>query len=437
MHTKRVFQTVAVVSLFSICNGQAANAASVTVNTGKQLNPSKPLIRGDILIGNKAAMAGKIDNLAANGFKAACFHFELNKENALFSGSGTNITHQQHAAFNANRKRAHNKGMTVFAQCSGTPDAFNIDTKYKYHGKANYYPLPVPGQFNLFANKVSAWMNNANAVAPSIWLGTQEPDHTLGYVNGVQTQAGNLTNIKRYADLWARVAKKLNGKSGAMQLNEASHISKGDTHPALAANSLNQHNSPINYYSVQNYKAEQNATVVPNAKKALNLLPTNKIMFNRYGYRKDWNSTTRFARSKGIVELLKAEKVLLNNSDKVVGYCLMHQGFSNYAMAGSVGKFLNEMPGNRRETIISGNGINAFATSNNNKLRIAVWNNGSTSQTVNIKVNGGAWKKASLNILRGNGSSVNTVNATYNANTGAISGFNLSGKAFALIRLSS
>ena len=421
----------AVILLITSCS--TVFAASLTVNTGKQLNPSNPLIRGDLFRGNQNRNS-KIDLLASNGFKAACFHLELNAEKQLFDKVGGKITHKQHATFNANRKRAVSKGMTVFAQATGTPDVFKPDPNYKWHGGANYYPLPAPKEFNLFANVVSAWMNKGNTVAKSVWLGTQEPIHTIGFVGGKKTEAGKIKNLKRYADIWSRVAKKLNGKSGAMQLNGMNH--DGDTYAITAAKALNSHKTPMNYWSIQNYIAERNASVMTKARQALQNCSAGKIIFNRYGYNKPWADTKKFDRSEGIVTLLEAEKVLLKNSDKVTGYCLMHEGFSKYGMVRSVGKFLNEMPGNRRDTIITG-GINAFATSNKSKLRIAVWNKGSTAQTVNITVKGGAWKKASLQVNRGDGASFGKVNATYNASNGKISGFKLNGKAFAIIRLSS
>lgn len=423
-----------IAAILSFASVSAASAAAVTVNVNKQLNPSNTILRGDLFRGNQNRDA-RIDLLAQNGFKAACFHLELNVENQLFSKSGGTITHKQHAVFNSNRKRAVSKGMTVFAQATGTPHVFKPDPKYTWHGGANYYPLPKPGEFNQLANVVSAWMNKGNSVAKSVWLGTQEPIHTIGFEGGTKTEAGKKKNLQRYADIWSRIAKKLNGKSGAMQLNGMNNDNQ--PYPVLAADALNSHNTPMNYWSVQNYIAERNSSVIAGAKEALKHCNAGKIIFNRYGYNKPWADSKKFDRSEGIVTLLQAEDAILKNSDKVTGYCLMHEGFSKYNMVQKVGKFLNEMPPNRRDASSNNNNIQVFATSNNSKLRIAVWNKGSASQNVNITIKGKTWNNSTLKIHRGTAGTFGTINGTYNPSNGKISGFSLNGKAFALIRLGS
>lgn len=95
----------------------------------------------------------------------------------------------------------------------------------------------------------------------SIWLGTQEPSHTVGFLsdgNGgfIKNTEEKRKNIELYLDTWKNTANTLSEqgfKVGGLQLN-GSNVDDYDYTLSL----MRAKNISMDYFSIQQYRAEEN-----------------------------------------------------------------------------------------------------------------------------------------------------------------------------------
>lgn len=285
---------------------------------------------------------------------------------------------------------ASERGMQAVFQLAGTPveglddgsvrQLFTLDPGREYHGNARYYPIPLESEFGLLADTLYQWMfklQEGIGRSDSIWLGTQEPEHTLGFPDGIKTSEFRHQNLTDYIKLWKTVSDRLHTAgmlTGGMQNNAGANSGQKfmDSVHALAAE-----NCPIDFFSIQNYSGQFNQRIIDEAFLALDsneLFKDTKLLFHRYQPCEDIDEC--FETTAGIIKVLKAERILLDRSDRIYGYNF-HTRAKGSELGESLLAFLNRMPSKRLN--ISGllkNGLGGFAYINEDQshISIALWN---------------------------------------------------------------
>ncbi len=194
-------------------------------------------------------------------------------------------------------RTARNLGLQLIVQCSGVPvegkedgsveHLFPLDDRRSFHGSARYYPLPAPGNYEANANVIFEWMKKLHdelGGGNTIYAGNQEPSHTTGYFNGTQTDAATIQNLQVYPAIWKPIAMKL--QNGGM-LSAVSQLNEVYSHYDPSVESIVSKGVPMDYYSIQNYRAQNNRTILTSVKNALEkygLSTSKKVLFNRYDY---------------------------------------------------------------------------------------------------------------------------------------------------------
>lgn len=342
------------------------------------------------------------------------------------------------------RKYAHEAGLEVIHQVSGTPyygyyhtdeywtddSIFSIRTSYSDFGDqaGNWYPLPSGDDVERFGLKLADWMAAVEETAndqsfTSIWCGTQEPSHTLGLDpsdEDTDDAEKKLNNCLDYIDMWSVTAKQMklfnpDYKVCGIQLNGT----KLYVRTLSCFNRIRGNGCPLDFWSIQNYDADGsngNRKVINGFRNALNDSSANqtwfadtKILYNRYGYATDLSRDERFGTSTGINRFLDAEIMLLDNCDVIYGYCMWFRAFeSSDYMILDVLKFLQSFPESRR-TFETETGLKGFAASDSSKLRAVVWN--STTSNLNAQIylkNIGPLSNKDLTVRVGNGGVLST-----------------------------
>jgi hypothetical protein len=348
-------------------------------------------------------------------------------------------------------RTARHIGLQLIVQCSGVPvegkddgsveHLFPLDDRRSFHGSARYYPLPAPGYYEANANVIFEWMKKLHdelGGGNTIYAGNQEPSHTTGYFNGTQTDVASIQNLQVYPAIWKPIALKLHREgmlSAVSQLNEV----HGHYDPSIE--SITSKEVPMDYYSIQNYKARNNQVILAAVKSALEkygLTTSKKVLFNRYDYGDLPGLTTnehRFGTSSGIIAFLESELVLCDYADMVYGYCFFTGG-QNYEMMNSVFTFLNGMPQLRKKILNIPDGLKYIASADEKRVSTVMWNSGDNNCTFDFDASGAGSGTAELSILKGSGSELLQYRpASWSPASKKMSGINLGGKEFILITL--
>ena len=211
---------------------------------------------------------------------------------------------------------------------------------------------------------------------------------------------------------------------------------------ARATTALDNNSVPIDFFSIQNYKGENNQAVINEAVTQLNAHTSTagkKLIFNRYDFDAGFTSpSTRYNTSAGMTQFLKNEFVILNNADKLIGYCLF-AGAYGQPMMNNVMKFLNAQPIVRRNIEGIASGVNAWCTANGTDLYMVLWNSATDTRTitVNLKNFPAAYGGYLMNIRKASGIKLtNYTAATWTpALNGQIGNISLQPNEFVLIQL--
>lgn len=306
-------------------------------------------------------------------------------------------------------RMARDGGMQLVIQVHGTPveglddgsvrQLFTLDPKRAYHGQARYYPIPVEAEFPLLVETLHRWMGQITAAvgAPdTIWLGTQEPEHTLGFPGGVKDDNFRHQNLKDYIHLWSMLADVLHADgqlTGAIQNNAGQN--SGEKFRA-AVRELAAQGCSIDFFSIQNYSGQNNARILREAFEALDSQPAYRgkpVIFHRY--QPGIEVERCFTTTAGLVEVLSCEKVLLDHADRVHGYNL--HTFSRGSEYGeNLLGFLNQMPPVRKTIAGLGEGIDGFAFAGNGTVCIALWNSSEATVQLDLNLRNGASSFPSL-----------------------------------------
>ena len=348
-------------------------------------------------------------------------------------------------------RTARNLGLQLVVQCSGVPvegkddgtveHLFPLDDRRSFHGSARYYPLPAPGNYQANGNVIFEWMKKLHdelGVNNTIYAGNQEPSHTTGYFNGVQTDAATLQNLQVYPAIWKPIAVKL---KNAGMLSAVSQLNEVHSHYDPSIESIITKEVPMDYYSIQNYRAQNNRAILSAAKAALEKyrLPiSKKVLFNRYDFREIPELATneqRYGTAPGMIVFLESELVLCDYADMVYGYCFFTSA-QNFGMMNSVFTFLNGMPQPRKKILNIPEGLKYIASADEKKVSVVIWNPNNKDYTFDLDASGANSGTAQLSIQKGSGSELSEYTpASWNHTQKKVSGIQLGYKEFILITM--
>lgn len=305
------------------------------------------------------------------------------------------------------KKYANELGYELICMLDGTP-SWVIEVERDYHwgnpdfeddpekiDEGDSAPLPDEGKpmeqyqklFIEFAKE------SDEAVAPdfhSIWIGTQEIAHTIGFAGGVKNITTQQEAIRRYIDFWKPIAEGIKangGKVGGIQLN--SDNANNDFYN-YAVNYMKQQNLVLDYLTFQFYQwgnefpMKKAAEAVRKYQSEMNL-PNTKLIVDR-GSQGKITDETKTASGK-FITFLQGEKYCMNEADVVYAYTLdLGIGdFVNYKQYNNLtwqSKYwlMNcgdpKSPNKRRELENLPEGLDGFMTTKGNDLYGVIWNSG-------------------------------------------------------------
>lgn len=348
-------------------------------------------------------------------------------------------------------RTARDLGLQLIVQCSGVPvegkdngtveHLFPLDPRRSFHGSARYYPLPAPGNYEANANVIFEWMKKLHdelGTDNTIYAGNQEPSHTTGYFNGTQTDAASIQNLQVYPAIWKPIAVKLHREG---MLSAVSQLNEVHSHYDPSIESITSKEVPMSYYSIQNYRAQNNRKILAAAKSALEKygVPTSKkVLFNRYDYVDAPGLATndeRFGSAPGIIVFLESELALCDYADMVYGYCFFTTA-QNYTMMNSVFTFLNGMPKARKTIQDIPDGLKYIVSADENRVSAVIWNPGNDAHTFNLDASGASSNATELTMLKGSGTElVQYRPSSWNPTQNRLSGIQLKSKEFLLITI--
>lgn len=393
-----------------------------------------------------------------SGVKNYCRAYR-SKGEEYFGGDGQREEFRANGSIHINTdyleicETARDAGLQLVIQMTGLPSEGRddgsvvhlvpADSKRRFHHSARFYALPAPEAYEENAQLQFTYIKTLQEelkVDDIIWCGNQEPSHTAGYPGGKQTREGNMENIRDYVKVWSPVARLLAKNKmlcGGVQLNQASHEYKH------AAGALAELNVPLDFFTIQNYKAEKNTRVIADAVRELDRHKTlrgKKILFNRYDYSDSKHArgrTGRFATSAGIIQYLKAERVIFDNADRIYGYNLF-AGSQGFDMMGHVVAWLNSLPPARKRIEGVPDGCGGFAFADKEHFYLALWNEAdrrAVIDTVSLKDLPAA-VKGKVGAMLGSGRALKDISKAirWSPQTKTIEGIALDPREFLLLR---
>jgi hypothetical protein len=355
--------------------------------------------------------------------------------------------------------------LPTLVQISGTPYAFpktGLDDNYEVvcDATGHYYPLPAPGSPTAVVQKsLESLIDDLSFSAPAtVWIGTQEPSHTLGYstsfdsgngcakVPATEINSAIMNNINRYISYWAPIAQHLRAKhlsSGGIQLNAGNSDFYNSTAGAIIDAQM-----PLDYFTIQDYSPS--AAVTQAMYSAYQRFQQNpayagvKIMIDRYGISLKGDE---YGSASGIIKFLQDEGELMPYADMLYGYAVETTGLRSTSTVPSllpqVLKWLQKAPAPLRPLASTTSDLQAFALVQKGpvpRAYVAVWNvsSASASYTASLVLKGlnGSFTLSNLRILKGAGNNLvplATSGITVNGDT--ISGLTLNSNEFLLISL--
>jgi hypothetical protein len=367
---------------------------------------------------------------------------------------------QQIPKFTNIRKYAHSKGLELISQVGGTPRNSNYEfdsTFYKgpytptFEPWTDFAPIPKEGKsMQEFQRNFSEWAINADkAVAPdfhSIWIGTQEIAHTIGFPGGNvnDTHDNKKLNIRRFTDYWKPISDSLRAagaKTGGIQLN-SSNANLYD----YAVDYMIQQKLHLDYLTYQFYQWGDTADLraaVKATKRYSQAYPGTKLIIDRGLHNKIVpDGVSAEADARGVIYFLVGELGAMNNADWVYAYTLDRQINGINEDKGKLLWLTREWinsTGNKRCNL-SGlpSGVDGFVTRTDKKLSAVIWNRSSTAKPINFKINNANFGADSqFTIKHARGSSFISSTASWNTATNTVTGITLNSFDYVLIDLES
>lgn len=434
----------------AIANGQ------ITVNLNTKSGPDVTYLRGMgrriDFEANAVATKTTMDLMASRKMGVVSFNRNLFKDASLgeFYKENEIYKNKQSDAFTNVRKYANDKGLVVFNQIGGTPDnssdpLYPLSTEY-YAPEEDWVPLPVVGNsMTEFQRNFVEWAINADlAIGPdfkSIWMGSQEPTHTLGTIGPLNDTKREL-NVRRFIDYWKPIAEALRASGrkvcGVQLPSGASRFFQ------YAVDYLKQQNVEVDFLTYQFYQWGKSLDVddamdalnsyrekYPNAKMVVVRGHWHKLCCD--GYIKDADAT-----SAGMIYYLKGEKAFMKYADKIYAHMYDNEQNSSAWLHWNIHKWLNNnQPIEQRSVSNRPTGIDGFATSNSGKFQLALWNTATTQQTLTIQLQNNTYDATSvLEVYKASGETYVKVNdALWDKTTNTIKNISINQDEIILVSL--
>lgn len=405
---------IILLSIILICSLAGFAQSTVTVSVTENNRPEVSYKRGIAAPGmngffNSTDMRDFIDyqsSIGMNIFNGIRNLFKDPETNEFYQEDGI-YKNQQIAKFTDIRKYAENAGFELISQVGGTPQnsGYEFDTTYRkspdpasFKIDGDFAPLPKEGQsMQEFQRNFTEWAINADkAVAPdfhSIWIGTQEIAHTIGFEDGIVNDDTKKLNIRRWVDYWKPISDQLRAagaKTGGIQLNSSNADIYG-----YAVDYMIEKDLCMDYLTYQFYQwgdTADLAAAVDATKRYAATYPGTKLIVDRGGYSKLLPAgVDPEASSQGCVQFLVGELGLMNHADIVYAYSLdrsvngMDQAKSTLLWLTKT--WINQTGSTRCAITGTPAGVDGFAVRSDTKLSIALWNNGIGTQALNLSVN--------------------------------------------------
>lgn len=360
----------------------------------------------------------------------------------FYNESGV-FKNRQIAAFTDIRKYANGKGVEMISQVGGTPtnSGYSLATNYILEG-GDYAPLPSTGtSMTEFQKNFSAWAIAADKAVGtnyhSIWIGTQEIAHTLGYIDGIQTTDTKKLNIRRYIEYWKPIAANLrnaSAKVGGIQLNS----SNSDLYQ-YAVDYLILKDVKLDYLTFQFYQWGD-VVDLDNAVAALDsynkTYPGTKIIIDRGMFTKIGGN------SNSVIDLLIGEKKAMDYANKIYAWTLdqaMNGLDINKVTPGYITRaWLYKTPIKRRPLTGLPSGVSGFAltSTDSKKMNVALWNTSASEYTISVKLSNSTITSSAIpTVKKVTASAVSNVSATWNNSTKMISALNIKTDEILLVTL--
>lgn len=344
-----------------------------------------------------------------------------------FAGSST-LTQE----WGALRQSMSAARLPAVVQISGTPYVFSgqLDPDYEIvcGAAGNFYPLPLTGApSQQVQSAVGQWIAGVSATIPdAIWIGTQEPTHTIGYSTAFdpshrgcsspdkpQLNTAHTTNIARFIAYWRPIAQELHVaaiRTGGIQLNAGDNPNY-----SYAAQRIISTGTPLDFFSIQNYNPSSAILAAAYATyEIFRLHPRyddTKIIMDRYGLSL---SGYEYRNASGMMHYLMSESQLMFYADMLYGYSVETSGLhESGTLLPALLTWLQSAPAPLRPLTTSNSDVQAFAlirTSGVPAGNVAIWNDSpsSTTRSVSLVLQGypKALSPADVTVLKGSGQAI-------------------------------
>lgn len=311
---------------------------------------------------------------------------------------------QQIPKFTNIRKYAADLGFELISQVGGTPQNSNYEFDSTYYKQpwgetdnTDFAPIPKEGKsMQEFQRNFSEWAINADKAVGenfhSIWIGTQEIVHTIGFPGGIKydTDANKKLNIRRFTNYWKPISDSLRAagaKTGGLQLNSSNANLYN-----YAVDYMIQQDLHLDYLTYQFYQWGDTADLVAAVKanqRYSQKYPGTKIIIDRGGHGKLVPDGATAAQA--VIYFLVGELGAMNYADWIYAYTPDRQingmDKDKNTLLWLTKAWINTT-GNKRCSLKGlPAGVDGFAVHNGKKISIALWNRNANTRTFNIRLN--------------------------------------------------
>lgn len=395
------------------------------------------------------------------------FFFKTDENgNLLYDEDGDKIpTTEPVKAYVDIKKYVYEHGMELISMLDGTPSCV-IEVERDFHwgnpdfsdapeqAVADHAPLPDEGKpMKQFQELFIEFAKESDAAVAqdfhSIWIGTQEIAHTIGFRDGIKNTTTQQEAIRRYIDFWKPIADglhELGKKVGGIQLN-----SSNTNFYNYAVDYMVEKDLKLDYITFQFYQwgnenpMKMAAASVRRYQEAMNL-PETKLIVDRGAYSKitDENKTA----SGKFITFLQGEMYFMNEADVVYAYTLdcgagdfvNNKQYNNLQWQTKYW-LMNcgdpESPNKRRELKNLPEGLDGFMTTKGNDLYGVIWNSsasGLNKKDIELQLtNTQATYTGTPTVYKASGNTLSKVKCKFSNNI--ISGVTLYSDEYILIEL--
>lgn len=367
---------------------------------------------------------------------------EFYQENGIYKN-------QQIDKFTNIRKHAHAVGLEMISQVGGTPrnSGYAFDTTYRrskswvFVPSTDFAPIPAEGfSMQEFQRNFSEWAINADkAVADdfhSIWIGTQEVAHTIGFKDGVKNNATQQEAIRRFIDYWKPISDNLRAagaRTGGIQLN-SSNIGFYN----YAVDYMIQKDLHLDFLTFQFYQWGDTVDLnqaVNATKRYCAKYPGTKLIIDRGSSGKLLPDGVGSETSQGVIYILTGELGVMNHAEYVYAYALDREVDTTEQLQYKTRKWLNNAGSTRLHLSGLPTNVGGFALKTDKKLSVLIWNR-SDAQTLNLKIDNKSFANgAQLTAKRVSLRDELISSAIWNAETNTVEGIYLDRFDFVKIEL--